>query len=233
MSTSHLDRKELKRPDAFMERANEAFRFINENSKAFLGMIALLFALGLGVAFYSNIREQKSEEANSAFFTARKSLAASLEKLPKAAPDWATTAKGDLEKVEKVARDYKGTRASFEAYLLLGDTYLERGDTAKAIEHFKAAADTGRPKAVKAQAHHALAYAYENGKQYDAAIDSLRQVVAAGDKSLKGDALMALGRNYELKGDKPKAMEQYDLVMKEYAGTPLAKAAESQKAQLR
>ena len=61
-----------------------------------------------------------------------------------------------------------------------------------------------------------MAYAYENAKNYDAAIQSLHEVLASGATPYKSDAMLALGRNLALKGDKPKAIEAYAQVSRDF-----------------
>lgn len=226
--TTHLDRKELKRPDAFLEKANSVIHFINENSKVFLAGLGLLFLVAVGVAAFNGMRERKAEAAENALFSAKAQLADLAEKNKTIAAGWESTLKPAIERVESVAKEYSGTMAAFEGYSLIADQYYAHGDSGKAAEYYKKAADAAPSRGVKAMANHSLAYAYENSKQYDQAIEALRQVVSSGDKTLKSDALLAMARNYELKGDKPKAIEQYNQVLKDFPNTPAAKSAEAQ-----
>src|SRR5437016_4148491 len=145
MSTSHLDRKELKRPDAFLERINALFRYIGENSKAFLALLVLLVLLASGTALLSSLSDKKSDEANSALYLAHQTLSEGLAKTTSAvkpeatdeetgkpveaakkpeAPkmDWEPATRPGLEQIEKVTKDFSGTEAAFEGLSLLGDT---------------------------------------------------------------------------------------------------------------
>lgn len=228
MSTSHLDRKELKRPDAFQERASSTLEFFSKNARALIVAALGLLAVAAGVALYSNSKSNQNAAANSAFFLVRKPLVTALEKAPKDAT-WEQSVKEDLGKVEAFAKDHKGTQASFEALLLVGDAYFDHGNYAKASEYYKQALDGGLSRSMKALAQHSLAYAHENAKQNDQAIESLKQVIASGEKSLKGDSLMALARNFAAKGDKAKATEYYEQVTKDFPNSALAKTAEAQK----
>ncbi len=233
MSTSHLDRKALKRPDAFLERINSLFHFINENGKTFLAIIAAMFVVGLGIAFYMNHADKAAHEADSALYEARQMLDKAIVKVKDKPTEWMGAAQPGLDEIEKVSKHFAGSRASFEGFLLIGDAYFQHGNAAKAVEYYKAAVDNAKPRAAKPMAQYALAYAYENAKNHDAAIDALRQVISSGDKTLKGDTMMALARNYAMKGDKPRALEQYQAVGKEFPNTPLAKDAEIQTVHLR
>ena len=228
MSTSHLDRKELKRPDAFQERANSALDFLAKNARILMIAALLILALVAGAALYSNTKSKEDAKANSAFFLVRKPFVTALEKAPKDAT-WEQAVQSDITKVESFAKDHKGTQASFEALLLIGDAYFDHGNYSKASDYYKQALDGNRSRSMKALAQHSLAYAHENNKQHDQAIEYLKQVIASGEKSLKGDTLLALGRNFAAKGDKAKASEHYDQVAKEFPNSALAKTAEAQK----
>ena len=214
--SSQLDRKEIKRPDAFQEKAGDLVEFLNQNSKSVIVIVAALFAIGIGAGLVNNLRNRKAQEADSAFYQAKKALL-----------------KGQLEPLEKVMHDYKGTRASFEAGLALGDNAFEKKNSAKAVEYYKQALENAKTRPMKAVAQHSLAYSYEDSKQYDQAIDSLHYIVGSEDKSLKIDALMALARNYDLKGDKVKAIETYNQITKDFPNTSVAKTAETEKNKLR
>lgn len=220
--TTHLDRKELKRPDAFVVKTTTAFEFIQSNAMAFLVGLALLFLAVVGWAFYDNMSTHKAEAADTALFDARKELVAALQKTESKPTEWEQTARPGLEKLEKITKEFSGTRAAFEADLVIGDAYYDHGNSSKAIEYYKLAVDAAKPRSSKPVALHALAYAYENAKQYDQAIEALRQILASGDRPLKSDSLLAMARDFELKGDKPKALEQYNEVLKEFPNTQAA-----------
>lgn len=233
MSTSHLDRKALKKPDAFLEKINGLFHFINENGGTFLGILAVMFAIGLGITFYMSHVDKQAHEADSALFDARQALDKAVAKVKDKPTEWMAAAAPGLEGLEKVSKSFTGSRASFEGFLLIGDAYYQHGNSAKAADYYKLAAENPKPRSSKAVAQYALAFALENTKNYDGAIDALRQVVSSGDKTLKGDSMMALARNYALKGDKPRALEQYEQVGKEFPNTPMAKDSEIQIAHLK
>lgn len=228
MST-HLDRKELKRPDAFLSKAEMIVDFVNKNSRALLGGLAILFALGLAIALYTNAQDKKAVDAAGHLFLAKKGLAAALTGVPKEAPDWETKAANALQDLAKVGKQFSGTLAGTEAKLLLGDTYYDHGNFGKAAEYYRDAMSSADSKQSKFFAEYSLGYALEQSKQYDAAATEFQNIVKSGDKALRADALLSLARNLELKGDKAKAKEQYDLVLKEFPGTAVARTAEAQK----
>lgn len=250
--TSHLDRKQIKRPDAFLEQANSLMRSIGDHSKTISAALALVFLLALGAALLNSFSERKTEAADSALFSAKNTLTQGLSKSKPKAPatpgmpglpgqtppvppttaqtpsvSWDEAVKPGLAALAKVTQDYPGTRAAFEAYLTIGDTYFEHGQFAQAIVPYQAAVEGAKPRSARPLALHALAYAFENEKKYNEAIEALRRILSSGDTSLKSDTTLALGRNFELLGDKPKALEQYKQVVKEFPNTAAAKAAEA------
>jgi TolA-binding protein len=228
MST-HLDRKELKRPDAFLSKAEMIVHFANTNSRTILAALGILFSLGLAIAVYTNAQSKKSVEAAGHLFLAKKDLAAALAGVPKDAADWETKAAKALDELNKVGKDFNGTLSGTEAQLLAGDTYYDHGNFAKAADYYRDAVKSADSKSSKAFAEYSLGYALEQTKQYDAAASEFQRIVSSGDKALRPDAMVSLARNLELKGDKAKAKEQYDLVIKEFPGTPVARTAEAQK----
>lgn len=238
MTNSHLDQKDLKRPDAFQETASSVVEFVNENAKPILAGLALLFAVGLGYAFYSNHAVHRAEQAESALYEVKHQLAEQLAKLtpaptkenpnPSLPNDWQSKAKDSIERVEKAAKDHSGTRAAFDAYMLLGDIHFVRKDAAHAIEYYQHALNNAVPRSAKPSAQYALAYAYEDLKQYDKASDLMRQVIGSGDSVLRPDALLALGRELTLKGDKTKALDTYNQVIKEFPNSQASHSAEAQ-----
>lgn len=234
MSTSsHLDRKELKKPDAFLESSKSLVSIITENMKTVAALLLVVAAFGVGAAFYSSSKSKKADQANSAFYAVQKEFQQAVEKAPKGSADLEKTLSPQIEKLQKLAKDYQGTQAAYQAWTLLGDFYFGRNAPGKAAEQYKLAADSAPSKMTKSMSQYSLAYSYENAKKYDQAIDELRRVLSSGEKSLKVDATTALARNFELKGDKAKAIEQYDQLIKEFPNSPTAKTAEARKQALR
>src|SRR5579871_5827140 len=79
MST-HLDRKALKRPDAFLERAGDLMTFVHDNVMMIGVAIALLFCASVAYILYNNHQEHVAETSDSALYDANKLLADALAK---------------------------------------------------------------------------------------------------------------------------------------------------------
>lgn len=225
----YFDRKDLKRPDVFVQQSSIIFTWINQNSKLLVSLGVLVIA-GLGVYFgYSSYQSRKSEQASVAVFIAQKSLNTAIEKLAKTDPDWEK--KTSPDKLEKTAKEFVGTTAAFEAFMLLGDLYFDHSNYTKALGFYKEAAQSVHNRFFKSLAYYSAGYTQENLKQYDGALDSFQQVINFAAKGLKGDTLMAMARVYQLKGDSQKAMEKLNQITTDFPNTALAKSAEIQKHQ--
>lgn len=225
----HLDRKELKRPDVFLSKAEGIIHWINTNSRTIMAGLGALFAIGLFAGLYTNYMTKKSERGASELYSARKALTQSLTGVNKTASDWEQKAAKSLEALGKIAKDYNGTEPALEALFLLGDSYLDHQNSGKAVEYFERAIKSASGKAMKTLARYSFAYALEQNKQYDKALEQFGEVASARDKILSGEGLLGAGRIYVLKGDKAKAQEQYSLAIKQYAGSAVAQTAEAQK----
>lgn len=231
MSTTHLDHKAIKRPDAFVAQTRTVFEFLHENIRGVLILVGLLFVMTLAVLGYNNLQASRAEKAGDELYSRRKALSTALEKAPKGEAALATV-KEELDALETLARDYAKTHAAYQSLVTLGDVHLERGGAKAAAELYRRAGDAAASPLMKLAALRFEARAHEESRNYDGAIAALQQLLSSGDKTLRAEALLALGRNYGLKGDKSKALEQYALVAQEFPNTPLARSAETQKSLL-
>jgi tetratricopeptide (TPR) repeat protein len=222
----HLDRKELKRPDAFVTQGKEAIHWVEEHIKSIIVFVIVLIGLIAAVLAFRNLQAQKAEQAADAAYLAKKNLFMAEEKLAKD-PNWEQKVSGEISQVEKVAKDSVGTYASYEAYLDLGNLYFNHGSFEKAADYYSRGAESAAVTVLKLGALELKATALENAKKYDDAAAALHQILDSKNQAFRSGALMSLGRVYSLKGDKTKAVEQYALVIQEYPNTPIAKSAEA------
>ncbi|MEW6055890.1 MAG: tetratricopeptide repeat protein [Bdellovibrionota bacterium] len=229
MSTPILDRKDLKRPDAFLEKASAAMKYLTDNIRVVIAALGALLVVGAAFAVYTSMQSSKLEQANSALFNAKAKLTEVREKGPKPFSLNAAEVKPVIVQLEGVANQYPGTQPSFEAFMILGDTFFEQKDWNAAMNFYQKAVDSKQPGTLKNFALYALAFSKENAKDHDGAIAALNQILSSDEKALRADALMALARNYQSKGDKAKAAEQYNQVSKEFPNSALSKAAEAHK----
>ncbi len=225
MSTE-LDRKEIKKPDVFLEHSTTFIHFLNQNIKLVVALFVFALLGAGGFTLYLNLKKNKEQNAYEALYNAQKSLQANLLKSPL---EWEKNLKLDIEKLEALSKNYSKTAATFEAYVNLGNLYFDKGNTLKASEYFNLATQSTSHVFLKNSARFLLATAFENSKKYGEAILNLELILQSGEKSLRQNTLLALARNYELKGDKEKAKTEYDRIQKEYPNTSGSKFAEFQK----
>lgn len=222
MADITIDRKELKRPDAFVSRASIIFHWIHENFRVLVGMIVIIAIIVAGYLLYSKQQTTKAEKASSALYLAQKNVLSAQEKL----------SQSETEKMQKVLDEYSGSHAAYEAAMWLGDFYFDRGNSKVALDYYQKALKSAKARALKAGVFQSEAYAYENLKQYDKALEALQQVLLLDIKPLKADILLSMARVYELKTDKVKALEKYNQVLVEFPNTSAAKSAEIHKVRL-
>jgi TolA-binding protein len=208
-----------------------------------------------------NQKEAKSQAASNALFHAQRSyenemkaFAASVAPAPeeksakgKAAPAPSPEAvlfkKTDvdakfpetLKNYQAVVDQFPGTRAAFESLLSIGALYSNHGQAAKAVSPLQKATQMAPSSADRAEAYYSLGYALEDSGKYAEAVQAYQNaqsaVTKAGEPVAKADLLLAVARNQELMGDKAKARETYDQIIKQYPNSDQAHTAESLKAQ--
>lgn len=242
MSTSHLDRKELKAPDAFLMKTGALFKVVQRNARVLLVAVAAALVGSAGYVLYQNAKAEKEMRAESELYAAKKRFVETMSKLPKgdakAAQDWKADSKADFERFEALARKLPDTTAAYDAWMTLGNINFEVGsfDTAsaeKAVQYFDRAAAIARGKNLQAIALYSKAYALENLGKYDEAIGVLSRLVESDFKGLKADSLVALARNNELKGDKANAVKLYEQFLKDFPDSMIGKSVEAILARLK
>ncbi len=86
----------------------------------------------------------------------------------------------------------------------------------EAIQMFQALLDGGTPEDLADNCHYWLGESYFGKKDYKEAVKHLEMVFQYKTSEKKGDAYFMLGRSYEMLGDKAKAKESYEKVVKDY-----------------
>ena len=131
-----------------------------------------------------------------------------------------------VTKLKAVITDYKGTRPSFDAALVLGDLYFDHGDAAKAVPWYQAAADQAPANFEKAMAIYSLAYAFESAGKYPEALQSYEKSMNLGEPGMKGDLLLAMARTHAQAHDTAKARTVYDQILSQLPNTEYSRSAE-------
>ncbi|MEO6952282.1 MAG: tetratricopeptide repeat protein [Polyangia bacterium] len=192
----------------------------------------LLSAGGLVVGWY----ERRAEGATEAWARAMRIYDNELEGDP--------TAKDDKDSLDKTPR-YKTVKERGEATLveidklpvvLRKESQLFRAGVLFDLERFDEArtaydsATAGVTPALGAIAHEGVALCDEQNNKIDDAIAAYEKVAPKGDKATafyRDHALMGLGRLYEKKGDKAKALDRYKELVSTLPNSPLHEDAQN------
>jgi tetratricopeptide (TPR) repeat protein len=254
-------RKDLKKPDDFTAALTDFFNALAKRPKVLLAVLAgVVVAAGVAMAV-TNQKETKTAAARDALFEAHRTLEDQLKKLaeaekpavpppapgkeapkaPPADPDSVAFKKLDVDaqlgdavkQLTGVAEKYSGTRPAFEASLDVGDLYLRHGDPAKAVPWYQRATQGAPDRLGKALAWSSLGYAQEGAGQLKDALQSFEKSLGTGEKSVKGDVLLAIARTQEGLQDPAKARSTYDQIISQLPNTDYARQAESAKAELK
>jgi tol-pal system protein YbgF len=86
----------------------------------------------------------------------------------------------------------------------------------EAIQMFQALLDGGTPEDLADNCHYWLGESYFGKKDFKEAVKHFEMVFQYKTSEKKGDAYFMLGRSYEILGDKAKAKESFEKVVKDY-----------------
>jgi tol-pal system protein YbgF len=86
----------------------------------------------------------------------------------------------------------------------------------EAIQMFQALLDGGAPEDLADNCHYWIGESFFGKKEYKEALKHLEMVFQYKTSEKKGDAYFMMGRCYEMTGDKAKAKEAYEKVVKDY-----------------
>lgn len=145
---------EIKDADVFQSRMQSGFNWVEDNSKLFIAVLAILVIIGIAYAAVTGLRRHQERVAQDEFYKVEAPFLKkrdAFEKtkfkafMPKDAEDKTPgeVATGDLGKdygalltgVESTAKTYAGTAAGSQAAILVAQTYLDYKNPDKAIEY--------------------------------------------------------------------------------------------------
>lgn len=256
-STSNLDKKELKRPDAFQASGAGVVKKARSQQSLWIGFAVAGLAVVGAWSAWSTYRDSQAKKAGELLYSARlaeeKEIQAQLpkpatpEKGKTEAEAASTAAALEMEKLDLASRfpetlkayqtvisQYPSTQASVEARLSLGRRYLNHGQAAQAVPLFEEAAKKASG-ADRASAWSAAGYAYEASAQSAQAIQSFEKAANEAPKgfdTIRGDSLVSQARVLEASNDSARAKQVYERILKELPNTEFSKAAEIAKSRL-
>ncbi len=228
MSSSHLDRKELKQPDAFVEKTTSVFHYVEKNIKVFATIIVIAIVATTSIFLYRNHLDDIELEAQAKLYPVKKAFIESTSKIKKDETNWLSKAEKDIQSLEKIATELKDSNAAHEAFMTLGNTFFEHANYEKAAENYTKASSVSKKPTLQLAALLQAAYSFESNKKYDQAIPLLEKISKNTEvKALKAEGLISLGRNYELSGNQNKALEAYESYKKEFPNSQSAKTIDA------
>lgn len=254
-TSTHLDRKALKRPDSFMTTVSGFFGELTQNTKGLMALGVALLVAGAGFSWWSSHQAKRVKQATDALYLADQALEKEISKRDAVTSTGSQKAAGaeksdakltasyekldvdtqfpqGVAQLKSVSDQFPGTRPAFEALLELGTLYYNHGQTEKALPIFQKAASGAPEKLDRAFAWSAIAFTQENLGKFSEALAAYQQAISVGEATLKGDLLLGIARCYEGIHDSAKARSVYEQVAKEFPGGDYAKTAERLKSQL-
>jgi tetratricopeptide (TPR) repeat protein len=229
-----LTRKEIKEPDPFVRVSSAAWGWVMERRRqAVIGLIVL--AVGV-VAFSAGShligsRERRAGEALSdALDQARRGVEGIDYAVPGDPPLFKSTQERNeavTKALEKVKSDHPNTRAALTATLHLGSYALMAGRYDDAQRDYQEYLNASKPDdAFRVLALEGLGYTAEAKKDYPGALEWFERMAKDSTKGFGKDrAAYHRARILEEMGKRQEAAQGYEAVKKDFADSPVAKAA--------
>jgi tetratricopeptide (TPR) repeat protein len=221
-----IDRKSLKRPDAFVEKGRSTLDYLYIRRMQILPVVGAIAAVLIGIYAYMSLTTHKLSKAWEGFYGASK--------------------QADPQKWDALKKFYPtsaGNRAGYFAAVTLGDHYFDeakkqalKGDAPKDTPTLAAQAAEWYGKAETfadlLPAERQLieidrGQALEIDKKFDEALGEYQKAADQGG-DVKPYAQLQAARAAELKNDRAKAIEIYQKVAAESADSEFGKQAKNQ-----
>ncbi len=215
MAKKKIPRKELlKESDEFLTFSRRLFRYVMEHQNQVAGAVGGLLAV---IAVIAGIRYFSSQSENRAYTR----LGQVMEKYETAMKDNAGEPKKVYTEVQgefqKFLDEYPGSGAAKFAKVAYADICYAAGESDKAVALYGEAGGAFADPSLKNIVLSSLGYAYEQKKEYSAAIAYFEQITRGENAMMKDEAYFNLGRLYEQTGDKTKSRDAYKKLISDYA----------------
>ena len=190
--------------------------WILANRKRLLALLVVLLLALASLAVVQSRQSAAAARASEAFYEATRAEAGS---------DAAVAA------YQKVAQSWPGTHAAWDALMALGDLEAKKDPKgAKASEWFEKADAQASDARDKLIARYSAAYSREAEGKLELALAHVESAQRLGLPHLKGELALARARLLDRLGKKDEAVQAYDAILKDFAGTETARTAEGWKA---
>jgi predicted negative regulator of RcsB-dependent stress response len=178
----------------------KAVKFIQKNLKAIYALCILIVVLAVSWSAYDAYHQKKINQSSSALATAMQDPLATRSAA-----------------LHKVIADFPGTSAALWAQVELAHIDMNAGSFKDAAEKYTAVrGKVGTPDPLYALVTFGVAQAEEAGKEYDQAL--LEYQSLAKIEGYQALGLLGMGRIHEMKGEKDKALSDYELYMSTMVG---------------
>jgi len=210
-----ITRKQLlKEPDEFLTFSAKALQFTLDHRThvaygfgILVGAILLMSAIG----YFINTAENKAFEALN------RSMADYTEALAKdGAVEAAAEVEGDFQ---TIVEKYGGRKATRFARLMYADICFAAGRIDQSLELYRIVLrDFGMMQPYRNLILNSIGMAYEEKEDYERAAEYYEKIIESDGDLMKSDALYALGRLYDLLGNKDKSITAYSRLVEDYPG---------------
>jgi tetratricopeptide (TPR) repeat protein len=216
VAAKRIPRRELKKPDEFVTLTSRSIRWCMENKGLLLrgSLAAAAVILVVAAVFvYQGYRERQ----------ARLLYNEALALEAPATGEGGSNLEATLAKLKEVRERYASTKVAPMALADLGDIYLRKENYDEAVACYQGALKglDGR-SAIYGLVLENLGTAYEAKGAWDSALETYERLGREGTPVYQRQAELGLGRVYEAKGDRAKALSHYDAYLKDNPADTLA-----------
>ena len=206
-------RKELlKEPDEFMTLSGKLIGFAVTYKTQLtygLGIILALAIVFAGIRFFSIRAENKAAALLEGSLVEYNSLR--TDKTPAAVYDAVSGGFQDI------LQKYSGKNSGKIARLIYANICYDAGKYEQAINQYNTSLkDFEAHPMIHSQILSSLGYAYEQQKQYSAAVGYFEKISASPEQIQRGEALFHLGRLYNKLGQPGKSKEAYQKILSDH-----------------
>ncbi len=218
-----IDRKELNRPDEFLQQGRHVLELMAGYQTQILSGIATIAVIAAGAYFYSWKMDSKNEQGWKEFAQVMKSSETERwDRFKKLAEDYSSVALGQFVAVQLADHYFDEAKK-----LLEKDPKSSSSSSALSIEWYSNALKYSKLSPnEKGVLLINRAGAYELVQKWDEAMNDYAESAKIGFEG-KPIALLGQARVYEVKKDSAKAIETYEKISADFLNTEYGKIAKS------